>query len=62
MKIKSIEIINIKGLSRLHHNSELIPNKVNIFVAPNGFGKTSFGIAFKYLDNSKIELIEKTFA
>lgn len=59
MKIKSIEIINIKGLSRLYHNSEITPNKVNIFVAPNGFGKTSFGIAFKYLDNSKIELIEK---
>lgn len=59
MKINSIEIINIKGLSRLHHNSEIKPNKVNIFVAPNGFGKTSFGIAFKYLTNSKIELAEK---
>jgi hypothetical protein len=59
MKIISIEIENIKGISNLKLESELLPNKVNIFVAPNGFGKTSFGTGFKYLNSSKIELNEK---
>lgn len=56
MKIKSILINNVKGISTLECAFELIPNKVNIFVAPNGFGKTSIGTAFSYLSNSKIEL------
>jgi len=58
MKIKSIEINNVKGISLLKRDFELIPNKVNIFVAPNGFGKTSLGIAFSYLSDPKIELSE----
>lgn len=59
MKIQSIEIQNVKGISSLKLNCELSPNKVNIFVAPNGFGKTSFGTAFKYLNNPRVELDEK---
>ncbi|MEL1243850.1 hypothetical protein AAEO56_06210 [Flavobacterium sp. DGU11] len=59
MKITAIEIDNIKGIANLNLNAELVPNKVNIFVAPNGFGKTSFGIGFKSLNSSKIELDEK---
>lgn len=56
MKISCIEVSNVKGISNKKYNFELKSNKVNIFVAPNGYGKTSFGIAFKYLNNSKIEL------
>jgi hypothetical protein len=59
MKIVSIGIKNIKGISTLKLDLELLPNKVNIFVAPNGFGKTSFGTAFKYLSNPRLELQEK---
>jgi hypothetical protein len=59
MKIHSIEVQNIKGISYLNHVAELSPNKVNILVAPNGFGKSSFAIAFKYLTESKIVLAEK---
>lgn len=59
MKIISIEIENIKGISNLKLNFQLFPNKVNIFVAPNGFGKTSFSTGFKYLNSPKIELNEK---
>lgn len=56
MKIKSINIYNIKGISTLEKSFELLPNKVNIFVAPNGFGKSSFATAFSYLNDSKITL------
>lgn len=59
MNIISIEIENIKGISNLKLDSQLSPNKVNIFVAPNGFGKTSFGTGFKYLNYPRIELNEK---
>lgn len=59
MKIHSIEVQNIKGIAQLNLVSEITPNKVNIFVAPNGFGKSSFAIAFKYLTESKIDLTEK---
>lgn len=59
MKIKSIEITNVKGISNDTFNLDLIPNKPNLLVAPNGFGKTSFGIAFNSLKPSKLELDEK---
>lgn len=46
MKIKNITIENCRGIDRLTISEELIPNKPYIFVAPNGFGKTSFAHAF----------------
>ena len=62
----AISIIRLSGehsllvASKMASNiKNILPNKVNIFVAPNGFGKTSFGIAFSYLNNSKIELIDR---
>ncbi|ATA88692.1 MULTISPECIES: hypothetical protein [Capnocytophaga] len=58
MKIKSVEILNIKGISSFKTECNLTPNKINIFVAPNGFGKTSLSKAFGYLSNSKINLAE----
>lgn len=58
MKIKSIEISNIKGISSFKTECNLSPNKINIFVAPNGFGKTSLSKAFEYLSHSRIDLVD----
>lgn len=57
--IKSIEITKIKGINNKQFNLDLVPNKPNILVAPNGFGKSSFGIAFDSLKRDKIELDDK---
>jgi len=56
MKIKSIEITNVKGIGNHSFDLDLVPNKPNILVAPNGFGKSSFAIAFESLKRDKIEL------
>lgn len=59
MKIKSIELTNIKGISNETFQLDLNPNKPSILVAPNGFGKSSFGIGFNALGRDKINLDEK---
>jgi hypothetical protein len=59
MKIKSIEITNVKGISNETFQLDLNPNKPSILVAPNGFGKSSFGIGFNSLGRDKINLDEK---
>lgn len=59
MIISKIEIKNIKGISNKSFSLDLAPNKPNILVAPNGFGKSSFAIAFDSLKSNKIELDEK---
>lgn len=61
MKIKTIEITNVKGIGNHNFILDLIPNKPNILVAPNGFGKSSFGIAFNSLKRDKIELGDKHY-
>jgi len=61
MKIKSIEITNVKGISNSKFTFDLIPNKPNLLVAPNGFGKSSFSIAFDSLKSNKLELNEKNY-
>lgn len=61
MIINRIEIRNIKGVDNKLFNLDLAPNKPNILVAPNGFGKSSFAIAFDSLKSNKIELDEKNF-
>lgn len=43
MKIESIELTNIKGISHETFTLGLVPNKPSILVAPNGFGKSSLG-------------------
>lgn len=57
MKITGIEITNVKGIKHL----DLIPNKPNIFVAPNGFGKSSLGIGFNSMKRNKLELEDKDY-
>ena len=56
MKIEKIAIENIKGIDKHEYEFILEPNKPIFFVAPNGFGKSSFGIAFDSIIASKIEL------
>lgn len=61
MKIERIIIENIKGIQNHTFDFTLEPNKPIFFVAPNGFGKTSFSIAFDSLTASKIDLNKKNW-
>lgn len=54
--LNSIKIKAIKGISDKEFNLDLHPNKPSILVAPNGFGKSSFAIAFNSFNNSRIIL------
>ncbi len=59
MKIKTIEITNIKGIKHETFALDIEPNKPNLLVAQNGFGKSSFGIAFESIKRDKITLDKK---
>lgn len=63
--IKEITITNIKGIGSGSRNGtfkfDIQQNKPSIFVAPNGFGKSSLATAFKSLKRSKIELHKDDF-
>ncbi|MDB4919490.1 hypothetical protein [Mucilaginibacter sp.] len=59
--IERILIENVKGIQRLEINDHLIPNKPVIFVAPNGFGKSSFAYAFNKLTKKGIILDDETY-
>jgi len=61
MKIKTIEITNVKGIGNNAFILDLLPNKPNLLVAPNGFGKSSFSIGFDSLKRTKIELDSKHY-
>ena len=58
--IERIQITNIKGIGNNTKNSiyefEIRPNRPHIFVATNGFGKSSFATAFERLRPTKIVL------
>ena len=47
MVINSITIENVKGIERLEIKQTIQPNRPNILIAPNGFGKSSIAIANK---------------
>lgn len=61
-RIQRIKIENIKGkdLYELRFN-ELHANFPNLFVAPNGFGKSTIAVSFKALRPNKIELDKEDF-
>lgn len=63
--IKKISITNIKGIGDGTINGiyefDIPKNKPSIFVAPNGFGKSSLATAFKSLKGTKIELHKDDF-
>lgn len=58
-KLNSLSIENIKGIHNKSFDLDLHPNKPSIFVAPNGFGKSSVAIGFKSLNNSRINLEDR---
>ena len=57
MVINEIHIENIKGLQCFDLKQPIQPNRPNILVAPNGFGKTSLAIAFNSLKSNHLELV-----
>lgn len=59
--IKSIQIENIKGIDNKKFELNIFPNKPSLLVAPNGFGKSSFAIAFNSMNNSRIILDNDNF-
>ena len=61
MNIKTVEITNIKGIGHQLFSLDLVPNRPNILVAPNGFGKSSFAIGFDSLRSNRIELDDKHY-
>lgn len=54
MQIDKIEIKNVKGIHELEIKQSILPNRPNILVASNGYGKSSIAIAFKSLNNKGI--------
>ncbi len=58
-KLSTLSITNIKGISGKTFQLDLFPNKPSVFVAPNGFGKSSIACGFKSLNNSRINLDER---
>lgn len=58
MKINKVKICNVKGISEYSLNALLYPNRPNILVAPNGFGKSSFATAFASIEPGGIRLSE----
>lgn len=61
MNINRLVIDNIKGIKHLDINQVLYPNRPNILVAPNGFGKSSIATAFLSLKSKKIELNKEDY-
>lgn len=59
MIISQIEIKNIKGIANKSFNVQISPNKPNLLVAPNGFGKSSIATAFSSMNNNRLNLDEK---
>lgn len=58
MKIRKIQICNVKGISEYCVDAILLPNRPNILVAPNGFGKSSIATAFASIEPGGINLSE----
>ncbi len=56
--INRITIENIKGIENKTFELNIKPNIPSIFVAPNGFGKSSFAIAFNSLNQNRLKLDE----
>lgn len=59
--LKVIEIENIKGISHKRFELDILPNKPSLLVAPNGFGKSSFAVAFNEMNNRRINLTEDNY-
>ncbi len=56
MNITSISIVNVKGIENQTFAIRLLPNKPNLLVAPNGFGKSSIATAFSSMNRNRMTL------
>lgn len=61
MKILKIIIKNVRGIQNLDINFKpgLFANKPSLIVAPNGSGKSSMAMAFKWLNRNRMKLDDK---
>ncbi|MHB1151640.1 MAG: hypothetical protein ACYCWE_00085 [Eubacteriales bacterium] len=59
MIIKSVHIEQIKGIENKTFNLNFIPNTPNILVASNGYGKSSFAIAFNSLGRDRLDVSDE---
>lgn len=59
MVITELHIQNIKGIKEFVLKHNIQANRPNIFVAPNGFGKSSIAIGFESLKQNRIDLSEE---
>lgn len=59
--LKVIEIENIKGIGHKRFALDIWPNKPSLLVAPNGFGKSSFAVAFNEMNSRRINLTEENY-
>lgn len=55
-KLEKIIIKSIKGIKYKTFDINLYPNKPSILVAPNGYGKSSFAIAFSSFNSRRLML------
>lgn len=57
-EISNITIKNIKGFMDQNNSFDvhILPNKVNLLVAPNGFGKSSIAKGFESLNSNRLDL------
>lgn len=58
MTLKKITIENIKGIAANSFDLDAVPNRPNLLVAPNGFGKSSIAAAFLSLLTNRLALHE----
>ena len=58
MKIKRVTIKNVKGFASKTFDLDVLPNKPNLLVAPNGFGKSSIAVAFDSMNSKRMTLDE----
>ena len=60
-EISEIRVKNIKGFGDTVQpiKVSILPNKVNLLVAPNGWGKSSLTTAFESLRTNKIDVVKE---
>lgn len=61
MTISAVEIKNIKGIEHAHFKFQLVSNKPNLLVAPNGFGKSSIATAFSSMNSNRLKLTDSDY-
>jgi hypothetical protein len=61
MNITTIDIKHVKGIEQKCFVVDILPNKPNLLVAPNGFGKSSIAAAFSSMNSKRMILDGENF-